>query len=69
MEEIMGIGAGICKAEKGRQVVGAGAPQRGARSLKNTKEEERWCWGIERRKPWSGETCWVNRDPFGSPGV
>lgn len=36
----MGIGAGICKAEKERQVMGTGAPQRGARSLKNTKEEK-----------------------------
>lgn len=37
----MGIHAGICKAQKERQVMGAGALQRGVRSLKNNKEEKR----------------------------
>lgn len=50
MEEIVGIGAGICKAEKERQVMGAGAPQRGARSSKNTKEEEKVVLGDRKEK-------------------
>lgn len=41
MEEVVGVGAGICKAEKERPVMGAGAPRRGARSLRNGKQEKR----------------------------
>lgn len=40
MEEVMGIHAGICKAQKERQVMGAGASQKGARTLGNNKKEK-----------------------------
>lgn len=41
MEEVMGIHAGICKAQKERQVMGTGTPHKGGRSLKSNKKEER----------------------------
>ena len=37
----MGIRAGICKAQKEKQVMGAGVLQRGVRSLENSKKEKR----------------------------
>lgn len=37
----MGIHAGICKAQKERQVMGTGTQHRGGRSLKSNKKEEK----------------------------
>ena len=45
MEEVMGIHAGICKAQKERQVMGTGTPHKGGRSLKSNKKEERMMLG------------------------
>lgn len=70
MEEVMGIRAGICKAQKEKQVMGAGVLQGGVRSLKNSKKEKRMMLGWQKGEDYRvGKTAAVTWDPFGFSGV
>lgn len=64
VEEVMGVHAGICKAQKERQVMGAKASQR---TLGNNKKEKRVLLGKE--EVGVGKTPRGKRDSGGCPGV
>lgn len=59
VEEVMGIHAGIWKAQKERQVTGAGASQREGRMLGNNKEEKRVLlgWWKGGKAVWASPLC------------
>lgn len=65
----MGIHAGICKAQKERQVMGGRASQKGVRMLGNSKKEKRVLLGRWEGGGGCGQTHCGNRDPGGCPAV
>lgn len=69
MEEVVGVGAGICKAEKERPAMGAAAPRGDRGHLETVSRRRGWCWreSKERTTEWEGH--WESGGPFGSPGV